>query len=169
MNEVGKNNAISVEEEFSRLGFDFNSIIEKALYVRNNYAILIETFHLNNNSAQNYHDEVHIEFGVDCTGKREPSSIHNMSVKLMRYGGNAYEGKELDFQYFHRDKGLPTKEQICAKMRKTLRIHEIRNREAGIKHEGIIHAKEIHSKMNGVKQSKGNDRHAKNQEGQRKI
>jgi len=159
MTEVKKNsNTIPIEEEFSRLGFDYKSMMEKALYVKNDYAILIESTILSINSDQNYHDEVHIEFGVDCTKKREPSRIHNMTVKLMRYGGNAYEGQELVYTYYHRDKGLPTKDQICAEMGKILRIRKIREQAkmTEVKDGRVNHAKEVHAKFNQLEQNNPN-------------
>lgn len=151
MNGTEKNtNTTPLEEEFSKLGFDYKNMVNNALYLRDDFAIFIDTIKLNVSSEQQYHDEIHIEFGIDCTEKRKPSSIRNMSVKLMRYEATAYEGKELDYQYYHQGREFPSKDQIRENMKQVLQILEKKEKKR------IIHARDIFTKVNNTEQGNPN-------------
>jgi len=126
-----------IEDQLSSLGFDAKNITSSLRYTRNDYAIIQWKFNLNDN---NYQDQVHIEFGVNCTKNGVPKSIHNMDVQLI---------KSLNFSYYHNDKGLPTKDEILSEMKKALRVYETSQQtKTSEANERIAHAKEIQAKVN---------------------
>ena len=118
MNE--KYNHTTFEEEISILGFDYKSMLETSLYLDNKYVLLIETFKLKINPEQHSHDEVHVQFGINCKGKGKPVSVSDMSVRLIRYSGTCYEGKELDYQFY--EKAFPSKDQIFSEIQNPKKI-----------------------------------------------
>lgn len=157
MTKVEKNNnTASVEEEFSRLGFDYKKMKEKALYLGNSYAILNEIFKINTNSDLHYHDELHVQFGVNCKNKRELSSLSDMSTRLIRYTSNCYEGIELDSQFYNKE--FPSKDQIFSEAQRILEKPEIiaRFNIADTHDKRINQAKEVLTMVNSVEPGKPN-------------
>lgn len=150
MKKTEKNINISqAEEEISRLGFDYKSMMETILYADNNYAMLTEGLKLNVNTDRHTYDQVNIQFGIDCA-KRQPVALSDMFIRLVRYSGNSYEGIELNCRLYRKD--FPTKTELLSEMQKELEKHDCKNRTgAKINNERINRAKQIHSAMNSTK------------------
>jgi hypothetical protein len=137
-----------IEEEFSRLGFDYKTMLERGFYVGNDYALFMDTIKLNSNASQGFHHEVRFEFGVYCTDKRQPFAINHMVVKLKKFDGLSHEGQELGKNYYPAKTQFPTKDQICEEMQRVLQL--------GKENTSITQAQKIYSSMSDVKQAEPN-------------
>lgn len=135
-----------VEEEFSLLGFDYTAMITKAMFAGKNHLLFIDCTKMNTDTYRNFHDELQIELGVSCTISGKPLKIQSMTARLIRYTGSAYEGTDLDYRFYDKLKGLPTKNQITAEMQNVLSRPELNNTE------NVAHAKQVLSVIQEAEQ-----------------
>ena len=138
-----------IEEEFSRLGFDYKTMLERGFYVGNDYALFMDTIKIGGNPNQGFHHEVRFEFGVYCTDNRRPFAINHMVVKLKKFDNFSYEGQELKKNYYPAKSQFPTKDQISAEMQRVLQL--------GAENTSITQAQKIYSSMSDMKQTESNN------------